>query len=32
MAEAYRTLGHSTDVVAMRSLYLQGFAAFREGL
>ena len=30
MARGYRVLGFSTDVVAMRSAYQQGFAALRE--
>ena len=31
MARGYRVLGHGTDVAAMRSGFLQGFAALREG-
>jgi 2-keto-3-deoxy-L-rhamnonate aldolase RhmA len=32
MAEGYRLLGWGTDVAAMRSGFLQGFSALREGL
>jgi 2-keto-3-deoxy-L-rhamnonate aldolase RhmA len=31
MADGYRVLGWGTDVAAMRSGFLQGFAALREG-